>query len=137
MVHKVTHNVIAVYSNNNSGMITYVCWVDFAQSIHYGLIPCFQIFEDGAAYRGRLKIMGRDVIKLHYRAALDPEIEGDHNSDQREQVIAENVKKLLDESLFLQGPPDSNVSSFIMNDQSVDALKQGRPENFGHSAITD
>jgi hypothetical protein len=90
-------------------------------SISYWLIPYyFQIFEDGAAYRGRMKTMCRDVIKFHYRAELDPEIEYGHNSNEREQVIANNVKNLIDDSLFLQGPPDFHVSSFVMNDQPVD-----------------
>ena len=41
-IHKVTHDMIAVYNNNNAGMITYVYWLDFAQSkLHFWLIPCF------------------------------------------------------------------------------------------------
>lgn len=65
-----------------------------------------------------MKAMGRDVIKLHYRAELDPEIEYSHNSNQRRDIIADNVKKLIDESLFLQGPPDIHVNFFLMNDQA-------------------
>ena len=76
------------------------------------LIPYFQIFEDGAVYRGHLKAMGREVIKLHYQADLDPDIDISHNSSQREDVIADNLRKLIDESLFLQGPLDPNVSLF-------------------------
>ena len=82
-------------------MITYVhCLI----SQRVRLIPYFQIFEDGAAYRGRLKAMGRKVIKLHYRAYLNPDIDISHNSSQREDAIADNLRKLIDESLFLQGP---------------------------------
>ena len=60
-----------------------------------------------------MKALGREIVKLHYRAELDPELDFGHNSDERQQVIADNVKKLIDESLFLQGPPDANVSFFL------------------------
>lgn len=103
-------------------MTTYVrC--DFTQLILYLVIPSLlQIFEDGAAYRGRLKALGRDVIKIHFRAELDPVIEYDHNSSQREKIIADNITKTIEESLFLQGPLDRKVSFFVMIDQSSDAL---------------
>ena len=94
----------------------------FRWSIFYWLILCLQVFEDGAAYRGRLKILCREVVKLHFWSELDPEIDYGHNSDEREQVIANNVKRLIDESLFHQGPLDDNVRSFFINDQPVDAL---------------
>lgn len=77
---------------------------------------CCQIFEDGASYRGRMKGIARDIVTLHYKNELFPVIEHCHNSNQRDEVVAENVKNLLDESLFLQGPRDNNVSFFIMND---------------------
>ena len=64
-----------------------------------------------------MKALCREVIKLHYRDELNPEIQHCHNSSQREEAIADNVKKLVDESLFLQGPLDTNVISFVMNDQ--------------------
>ena len=76
------------------------------------LIPYFQIFEDGAVYQGHLKAMGHEVIKLHYRANLDPDIDISHNSSQREDAIADNLRKLINKSLFLQGPLDPNVSLF-------------------------
>lgn len=66
--------------------------------------------------------MARDVVKIHYRDELDPEIEIGHNSDDRVQVIADNVKSLIEDSLFLQGPPDFHVSSFVIDNQSIDAL---------------
>ena len=69
-----------------------------------------------------MKTMCRDIVKFHYRAELDPEIEYGHNSNEREQVIVDNIKKLMDDSLFLQGPPDFHVSSFVINDQPIDAL---------------
>ena len=90
-------------------MITYVhCLI----SQRVRLIPYFQIFEDGAAYRGCLKAMGCEVVKLHYRADLDPDIDISHSSSQREDAIADNLRKLINESLFLQGPLDPNVSLF-------------------------
>jgi hypothetical protein len=61
----------------------------------------FQIFGDGAAYQGRIKALCHEVIKLHYRDKLNPEIQHCHNSSQREEAIADIVKKLIDESLFL------------------------------------
>lgn len=64
-----------------------------------------------------MKSMGREVVKFHYQAELNPEIEHNHNSDQRYEVIADNVKKLINESLFFQGPLDNHVSFFVMNNQ--------------------
>ena len=63
-----------------------------------------------------MKTMGHDVIKFHYKEELSPEIEYCHNSSQREQIIAENVKPLIEDSLFLQGPLDANVYFFFLND---------------------
>ena len=108
---KFTHYVLGIYNENSTGMTLFVRLCDFILSIYFSLIPCFQIFEDGATYRGRMKSMGREVVKIHYRAALYPVIDYCHNSDQREQIISDNVKKLIEDSLFLQGPPDVNVSS--------------------------
>ena len=61
--------------------------------------------------------MAREVVKFHYKAELDPVIEHCHNSNQREEAIADNVKRLIDESLFLQGPLDRNVSFSFRDDQ--------------------
>lgn len=69
-----------------------------------------------------MKTMGRDVVKLHYRADLDPEINYCHNSDQREDIISKNVTKLIDDSLFHQGPLDSNVSFFFIIISPINAL---------------
>jgi hypothetical protein len=70
-----------------------------------------QIFEDGASYRGRLKTMAREVVKFYYKDAFNSDIEHCHNSDQRDNAISKKIKKLIDESLFLQGPPDIEVNS--------------------------
>ena len=75
------------------------------------LIVGFQIFEDGALYRGRMKIMAREVFKFHYKDTLDAGIDGCHNSNQQDEAISENVKKIIDKSLFLQGPLDAQVNS--------------------------
>lgn len=60
--------------------------------------------------------MARDIVKFYYKDALEPSIEFCHNSDQRDQVIADNVKSLVGDTLFIQGPPDVNVSSSCMNE---------------------
>ena len=108
-VHEVTHYMTAIYNNNCLGMITYVhCLI----SQRVRLIPYFQIFKDRAAYWGCLKAMGCKVVKLHYRADLNPDIDISHNSSQREDAIAHNLRKVIDESLFLHSPLDPNVSLF-------------------------
>ena len=58
-----------------------------------------------------MKCMAHDIVKFYYKDALEPYINFSHNSDQRNQVIANNVKSLINESIFIQGPPDANVSS--------------------------
>jgi hypothetical protein len=77
----------------------------------------FQIFEDGAAYRGRLKTMGRDIIKIHFQAELNPDIEHCHNSNQRDEAIAGNVKKLIDKIPFPPGATRSQCKFFVMINQ--------------------
>lgn len=56
-----------------------------------------------------MKTLARQVVSFHFKNEFYPMIEEDHNSDQRDDIVAGNVKKLIDESLFLQGPPDINV----------------------------
>ena len=60
--------------------------------------------------------MAHDIVKIHYKDALEPYINFSHNSDQHDQVIANNVKSLINELIFIQGPPDANVSSLFMNE---------------------
>ena len=55
--------------------------------------------------------MAREVFKFHYKDTLNAGIDGCHNSNQRDEAISENVKKLIDNSLFLQGPLDAQVNS--------------------------
>jgi hypothetical protein len=58
-----------------------------------------------------MKSMARDVVKFHYKDMFTSDIDGCHNSDQRDEAISENVKRLVEGSLFLQGPLDAQVSS--------------------------
>jgi hypothetical protein len=64
-----------------------------------------------------MKTMARPLVWFHFKAELNPVIEEGHNSDQRDGVVAGNVKKLINDSLFLQGPPDANVSFALRDDQ--------------------
>jgi hypothetical protein len=63
-----------------------------------------------------MKIMARDIVKFHYKEALDPYIKFGHNSEEHDQIIANNVKCLVGGSMFIQGPLDANVSSLFMNE---------------------
>jgi hypothetical protein len=58
--------------------------------------------------------MARELVKFHYKDAFDSGIDTDHNSDQRDEAISEKIKKLIGESLFLQGPLDAEVSFFLV-----------------------
>ena len=72
--------------------------------------PCSQVFEDGSSYRGRLKLLGRTIVKSYYDATHD-DIEVDHNSDQAVAVIKDKVTAILQDSSFLRATePDENVS---------------------------
>ena len=54
----------------------------------------FQIFKDGASYQGCMKCMAHNIVKFHYKDALELYINFSHNSDQCAQVISNNVKSL-------------------------------------------
>ena len=64
-----------------------------------------------------MKALAHQVFSFHFKAELSPIIENCHNSDQRDEAVAENVARLLHESAFLQGPLDSNVSFSLRDDQ--------------------
>jgi hypothetical protein len=71
----------------------------------------FQVFEDGATYRGRLKLIGRTVVKAYYQDILQPDITECHNSDQAAAAVRDGVSQILDDSSFLlAAEPDENVS---------------------------
>ena len=56
-----------------------------------------------------MKTLARQIVSFHFKDEFHPMIEEDHNLDQRDNIVARNVKKLIEDSLFLQGPPDINV----------------------------
>ena len=71
----------------------------------------FQVFEDGSTYRGRLKFLGRTIVKSCYENILNPNIMEDHNSDQASMIVRDNVAETLRESTFLLAAElDENVS---------------------------
>ncbi|KAF8811157.1 hypothetical protein BYT27DRAFT_7208610 [Phlegmacium glaucopus] len=80
------------------------------------------VFEDGSTYRGRLKTLGRSIVKLYYKDALEPDIRINHNSDQQAETIRENVASLLKDSLFLL---------------ATELDENGRPSNFAHDTIIE
>jgi hypothetical protein len=51
-----------------------------------------------------LKTNARDIIDMCYADALKPSITDNINSDQYLQLIADNVKTLLNDSTFLLAP---------------------------------
>ena len=70
-----------------------------------------QVFEDGSTYRGRLKLLGRSIVKIHYEDTLQPNIMNGCNSDQAMMMVRDNVAKILNDSSFLiSNELDENVS---------------------------
>jgi hypothetical protein len=63
-----------------------------------------------------MKSMAHDIVKFHYKDALELYIDFCHNSDQCDQVLADNVKCLVGGSMFIQDPLDANVSSLFMKE---------------------
>jgi hypothetical protein len=63
-----------------------------------------------------MKSLARDVVKVHYKDAFFPNIEFDHNSRDRDEIIGRGIKKLLDDSSFLQGPRDAQVCIYFPNE---------------------
>ena len=84
-----------------------------------------------------MKTKARDVVDLCYADALKPSITDNINSDQYFQLIADNVKTLLDDSTFLLAPElDDKVSILIhILQQQANYSYQGRSSNFAHPAI--
>jgi hypothetical protein len=69
-----------------------------------------QVFEDGASYHGRLKLLGRTIVKEYYEDVLQPNIMEGHNSDQAMMIVRDNVTATLQDSSFLlAAEPDENV----------------------------
>lgn len=70
----------------------------------------FQVFEDGATYRGRQKNLVRPLVHMYYRSALSPDIQGNYNSAQEAEIIKDAVQELLDDLKFhLATELDQNV----------------------------
>ena len=86
-----------------------------------------------------MKTKARDVVDLCYADALKPSITDNINSDQYFQLIADNVKTLLDDSTFLLAPElDDKVSILIhILQQQANYSYQGRSSNFAHPAIIE
>ena len=62
-----------------------------------------------------MKTMARNVVQIHYKDQISPILDFGHNSSDYEQIIADNVDQLLNESLFHIGLTlDDNVSSYII-----------------------
>jgi hypothetical protein len=80
--------------------------------IYFLIYP--QVFEDGATYRGRLKTLGRQIVKALYSDAISPYIDYNLNSDQYAHLVGQNITELLEESTFLLAKElDMNVRHLI------------------------
>lgn len=91
--------------------------ISLALSAFIPLALVFQVFEDGSTYRGRLKILGRIIVKAYYKNLLEPNITECHNSDQVTKLVQENVNKVLEDSSFLRAAEaDENVSDHSHHD---------------------
>ena len=51
-----------------------------------------------------MKVKARDVVETYYADALKPLITENLNSDQYQEIVADNVKALLGKSTFLLAP---------------------------------
>jgi hypothetical protein len=61
-------------------------------------------------YNGRLKLLGRTIVKEYYEDVLQPNIMEGHNSDQAMMIVRDNVTATLQDSSFLlAAEPDENV----------------------------
>jgi hypothetical protein len=58
----------------------------------------------------------RDIVETYYADALKPSVMDNMNSDQYREVVADNVKMLLGDSVFLLAPElDDQVCSFFIS----------------------
>jgi hypothetical protein len=101
-------NISDTYNQHSSGMTVLVSAKSCTSSTFIPVVS--QVFEDGASYRGRLKLLGRTIVKLYYGDLLQADITEGHNSDQAMMIIRDNVTATLQDSSFLLGEPDGNVS---------------------------
>lgn len=127
-------NIIDVYKLHRSSMTTLVCSIILT---YCGISNESQVFNDGASYRGRLKTKARDIVEIFYADALRPSVM-ECNSDQYQQMVAKNVKSLLDDSSFLLAPElDDQVIPFITLYNTLITVNKGRSSNFAHPAIIE
>ncbi|KAF8232143.1 hypothetical protein L208DRAFT_1465797 [Tricholoma matsutake] len=61
-----------------------------------------------------MKTIGRDIVQIFYKDDIYPQLDFNHNSNQLDEVVADNIKKLLKDSHF-----------------------HGCTNNFSHPAIID
>ncbi|KAF8229626.1 hypothetical protein L208DRAFT_1285634, partial [Tricholoma matsutake] len=80
------------------------------------------VFKEGATTRGCMKTVRQDVIQIFYKDDLYLQLNFNHNSDQLEEVVANNVKKLLKDSRFHVG---------------LKLNEQGCTNNFLHPAVIE
>jgi len=60
-----------------------------------------------------MKTVGWDVIQIFYKEVLYLQLDFNHNSNQLEEVVANNIKKLLKDSCFHVGLKlNEQVNSF-------------------------
>ena len=68
----------------------------------------FQIFKEGANFRGTLKKVASEVVKRAYREAIDPDFE--HGSQRDLAILIQrNIEALLEDSFFLRDGVDDQV----------------------------
>ncbi|KAF8240967.1 hypothetical protein L208DRAFT_1215051, partial [Tricholoma matsutake] len=80
------------------------------------------IFEEGATTCGHMKTIGHDIVQIFYKDDIYPQLDFNHNSNQLDEVVADNVKKLLKDSRFHVG---------------LQLNEQGHTNNFLHPAIIE
>jgi len=72
------------------------------------LLTFFQIFKEAATFRDAMKVLGRDIVQDEYYDALNPYFDGG-NQLELDQIIIENVEKLLEGGAYLQDGKDEQV----------------------------
>lgn len=57
-----------------------------------------------------IKTIARDIVQIHYKDQLYLTLNFNHNSSQLEEIVAENMNKLLQKSTFHVGLTcDANI----------------------------
>ena len=71
---------------------------------------------DSIDFRGQLKVKARDIVETYYADVLKPSITDNINSNQYQEVVADNVKMLLGDTTFLLAPElDDQVRHFYIS----------------------